>query len=142
LNRSIITPSSGCWLWKGCKGKNIYGSAYKERRNIQAHRLSWELYRGPIPDGLQVLHRCDVRSCVNPEHLFIGTQSDNMADMYRKQRGARSVFCIRGHEWTTLSAGIKIMPNGKPGRTCLICREELREKGAENLQAWNQNNHA
>lgn len=54
---------------------------------IHAHRVSWELHRGAIPDGFLVLHRCDVRPCVNPDHLFIGDYSDNANDMHAKGRG-------------------------------------------------------
>lgn len=82
-------PNSGCWLWTG----NIEGCGYGvfcfNRRPVRAHRSSWELHRGPIPAGMHVLHRCDVRSCVNPDHLFLGTHQDNMRDMAAKKRAAR-----------------------------------------------------
>lgn len=76
-----------CWLWTGAKTtKDGYGVRYTKFGRRQAHRVAWELYRGPIPEGMLVLHHCDVRLCVNPAHLFIGTNDDNMADMVAKCR--------------------------------------------------------
>lgn len=91
--RYIPEPNSGCWLWVGTQHTRGYGRIQKEvgsrkkRAKLErAHRVAWELYRGPIPTDMHVLHRCDVTSCVNPDHLFLGTQTDNMADKYRKNR--------------------------------------------------------
>jgi hypothetical protein len=68
-------------------GKNGgYGAIAVHGRMLKAHRVSWELAYGPIPAGLYVLHRCDVRDCVNPEHLFLGTHEDNQKDMRAKGR--------------------------------------------------------
>lgn len=76
-----------CWLWIG--GREHYGHGRLTIRGIvwKAHRLSWVLHFGPIPDGLFVLHQCDNPPCVNPEHLFLGTQPDNVHDMQAKGRG-------------------------------------------------------
>jgi hypothetical protein len=83
-----VQRGEGCWEWQGANNGKGYGCFGKEgSRPYYAHRFSWELHAGPIPDGLFVLHRCDNRRCVNPEHLFLGTQGDNMRDMIAKGRG-------------------------------------------------------
>lgn len=80
---------NGCWLWTGHVATTGYASITVDHRPVGAHRVSWEMHRGPIPEGLSVLHRCDVRHCVNPGHLFLGTPKDNMLDMARKGRSVR-----------------------------------------------------
>lgn len=79
-----------CWLWlAGVRNDDGYGQFRLGGRMQQAHRIAYEQANGPIPDGLHVLHRCDVRRCVNPGHLFIGTNADNMADRNAKGRQSR-----------------------------------------------------
>ena len=121
----IPEPNSGCWLWllSLCNG---YGRIYdlQNKRGALAHRLSWEIHRGAIPSGLWVLHKCDVRSCVNPDHLFLGTGLDNMTDMIAKGRqriwNSGITHCKRGHEFTPNNTYFR--KNG--GRTCKICQRE------------------
>lgn len=87
-----IDPTTGCWLWQGTVTKHGYGQIRRGGRFEgleSAHRASWRLYRGPIPDGLWVLHKCDTRACCNPDHLFLGTHADNTADMVAKGRSNR-----------------------------------------------------
>jgi HNH endonuclease len=78
-----------CWLWTKCCAPNGYGQVWYEGKNDRAHRIAWILTYGPIPKGLFICHTCDVRHCINPEHLFLGTQSDNMIDAVTKGRAAR-----------------------------------------------------
>jgi len=86
-----MIPECGCWIWMGCLEEHGYGEFKGEKTKERAHRVSWKLFRGPIPTGIWVLHHCDVPACVNPHHLFLGTHADNSADMVRKGRGRAPV---------------------------------------------------
>jgi len=79
-------PNDGCWLWTGSKHTTGYGGIRFRGRMWGAHRVSWTLYRGEIPEGLSVCHTCDNPLCVNPDHLFLGNQKDNMLDARNKGR--------------------------------------------------------
>lgn len=81
----FVEKGPACWLWIG--GGDIYGRYTPSGRlSMGAHRWAWELTSGPIPSGLRVLHRCDTPKCVRPDHLFLGTSSDNTRDMHAKGR--------------------------------------------------------
>lgn len=77
---------SGCWLWKGTPDSSGYGRILVGKVRTKAHRYSYTLHVGPIPDSAYICHRCDVPACVNPEHLFAGTQQDNVDDCVQKGR--------------------------------------------------------
>jgi len=109
-HRSIRDPKTGCILWTGSRTTNGYGGLNFKGRHLQAHRASWTVDRGPIPDGLLVCHRCDVRTCINPDHLFLGTQKENMADKVAKQ----------GHERRTEEG-----PERRPSKAPEILRIEM-----------------
>ena len=90
---SLVSRSGGddCWHWNAYTHPGGYGMMQRSGRGTvdRAHRVSCEIHFGPIPAGFHVLHRCDVRNCVNPKHLFIGTNADNVADKVKKGRTAR-----------------------------------------------------
>ena len=79
-------PGGGCHLWMASTTSEGYGQLWVGDKNIGAHRIAWELRNGPIPDGLCVLHTCDRRECVNPNHMFLGTRADNAEDRDAKGR--------------------------------------------------------
>lgn len=85
LNK-IIIDANNCWLWTGYIGNERYGRFKVKGKMLRAHRFSYQYYKGDIPPGLYVLHKCDIPKCVNPEHLFLGTPYDNMKDMRLKGR--------------------------------------------------------
>jgi len=81
---------NGCWIWTGDKNKKGYGRLTVQSNNIKkkvrAHRVSYEVYNGPIPQGMLVCHSCDIPSCINPQHLWLGTAKENAADCKAKGR--------------------------------------------------------
>lgn len=83
---SKVEKTSDCWLWVGSKYLSGYGRFFIKTKGVRAHRFSWQLANGPIPEGLCVCHKCDNPPCVKPEHLFLATHSENMLDAGRKGR--------------------------------------------------------
>lgn len=84
-------PMTGCWLWPGATNDDGYAVLYFAGKKVGLHRLMYQYQRGPIPEGMSVLHRCDVPACVNPDHLWLGSQLENIADRHRKCRSSRAM---------------------------------------------------
>ena len=91
----VVDVETGCWEWSGTTGTFGYGAFSINNGTMKAHRYSYELHYGSIPKGMKVCHTCDNPSCVNPEHLFLGTQSDNMKDMLNKDRSGAAKLTIQ-----------------------------------------------
>ena len=98
FNHYTNKSGRGCWEWVGLKDKDGYGSLKVEGRMTKAHRLSWGFYKGVIPKNMCVCHRCDNPPCVNPEHLFLGTGKDNVADRDAKGRQAKGIAKLTGQQ--------------------------------------------
>lgn len=110
-----VDRPDGCWNWKGGKAKG-YGALSIGRGKISAHRFSWELHNGPVPDGMFVLHSCDNPACVNPAHLWLGTNQDNMTDKMEKDRGNWAIGEDNGRAKVTEETVLKMRAD-YPGKT-------------------------
>jgi hypothetical protein len=103
---SKVDKSGSCWLWTAQTNDHGYGlfpvinSALKYRKTLSTHRVSWIAHNGDIPPGMHVLHKCDTPACVNPEHLFLGTHADNVADSISKGRHSNPPYA-RGSRTTS-----------------------------------------
>jgi len=96
-----VHKTSGCWIWTASKRNKGYGAFVYLRDDVvihgRAHRYSWEIHYGDIPDGMCVLHKCDNPACVRPDHLWIGTKADNNRDMVMKRRHVKGgTYCGKG----------------------------------------------
>lgn len=134
----MLAPITGCWLWTGARNDNGYGYFYgRAHRSHGAHRYSWMLYRGPIPDGMVIDHLCHVRACVNPDHLRVVSQKANALENSDcvSALNAKKTHCPRGHEYTEANTYHRANAPGAY-RACRACgREKKRERRAAIIEA-------
>lgn len=138
----IKNKVTGCWEWNGGAGPRSYGSFFIKKQKGKsirplAHRVSYFIYNGFYSDEFKVCHKCDNPECVNPSHLFLGTQLDNLTDCKEKGRfyNQQKTHCKRGHEFT--ESNIYWTGRNKDRRECLLCkraykrswRQARRQKG-------------
>lgn len=90
FGKNIIKSEKGCWVWQKSKAGNGYGKITFYKRQVYVHRAMYRIFYGEIPSGMMVMHSCDNPSCVNPEHLSLGTAKDNVRDMLNKDRGMKN----------------------------------------------------
>lgn len=130
-SRYIPVPEAGCWIWTGSASR--YGLMVARASGVirGAHRVSWELHKGPIPAGMNVCHRCDTPLCVNPDHLFLGNDKDNHQDRARKgrsanRRGERNTLAV-----LTDAQVLAIRGDGRPQRVIAaeygVCQQSISD---------------
>jgi hypothetical protein len=93
--RAKRDETTGCLIWTGAVAKGGYGNIGWKGRTYGAHRLAWELVNGPIPDGMVICHQCDVRTCINPAHMRVGTPTDNGSDKVKRGRQPKGEFAAQ-----------------------------------------------
>lgn len=126
FKKVVLSKETTCWTWVGSIQKpSGYGKIHHRSKSMMlAHRMSWQIHFGAIPENKCVLHSCDNRSCVNPKHLFIGSYGDNANDMVSKGRhgGQTKMVCKNGHPFTTENTVFVLSNrNNSKVRQCRIC---------------------
>jgi hypothetical protein len=124
FGRSIPEPNSGCIFWLGAVQSKGYGNIFHDGKVKYTHRVSYELAHGPIPDGMEIDHKCRVRCCINPDHLHVVTHNENIRlSVERKGQAAERTVCPSGHSLTgdnrKVYAGVVV---------CRTCRIEWKRR--------------
>lgn len=137
--RKTLPAGNGCLEWVGSRNSDGYGNFWIGSKCEKAHRAAWILKAGSIPDNLQVLHSCDNPSCVNTEHLRLGTIRDNMADKMRRGRHhtAKRQTCSRGHFYEKTGVQFFRQRHGGIGRVCKECHKQRGKEAYARRKAIN-----
>lgn len=130
-----VFKTESCWLWVGAVNSKGYGSFTFNGKRILAHRYSYILNKGEIPEGMFICHTCDNPACVNPEHLWIGSPLENMVDMFSKGRqgyqNKKQTHCRKGHSFDEFGFIVYIKKTGRQSgqewRTCKECKRLSNE---------------
>ena len=138
-----VRKTDSCWLWTGALNSRGYGAFGVNGKSVSAHRYSYETYVGPIPEGMVVCHSCDIRNCVNPQHLWVGSTADNNKDMFQKERNGsstrRQTHCRRGHDFSEYGVYERKRKDDTIDRFCRECKRissEKRRNSPETREAY------
>lgn len=121
---SRVEISDTCWIWMASKNSDGYGNVWAKGKCLKAHRLSYQLFKGDIPIGKEICHSCDNPSCVNPDHLWVGTHKENMNDMVNKKRTLYGEQ--RKNNKIPVSLRPKLAERYKSGETMLALAKEYK----------------
>lgn len=130
-SRAQKIPWTGCWIWMGETTASGYGQLrLGSKRPIRAHRAAYSAVNGAIPDGAYILHRCGVKYCCRPDHLYAGTQAQNILDSVRHgtHNMARKTHCPQGHPYDADNTIRNKLPSGGFQRDCRACFNAKRRK--------------
>jgi len=125
-----VKKTKSCWLWSGANRGNGYGAFKLNGKTLSAHRVSYELFIGVLPENMLVCHKCDNPSCVNPEHLFVGTPLDNNIDMWKKGRWVSGAKTKYDRDYIISQHGVK---------DCFKVAEELGCSWSLVCYVWRKN---
>ena len=131
-DKFLPEPNTGCWLWTDALQSEGYAVLSENQVPVYAHRLSYEIHKGPIPDGLHIDHLCRVRSCVNPDHLEAVTCAENIRRGPNRNR--EKTHCPAGHPYSDENTYINKRGDGSAFRACRICRKEQKRESQRRLR--------
>lgn len=130
-SRCLVDPATGCWLYQGFISRNGYGEFNLHGKGMRAHRAAYILWKGSLADDLDVCHTCDVRHCCNPDHLWAGTNEQNLHDASDKGRHhcQRKTHCPQGHPYDEANTRIvRTRSYTGVGRACRTCERERHRR--------------